>query len=159
MNKAIFFDRDGVLVKTVNNRAPWREEELELYSEVDCLKQLKGYDLFLISNQPDAAKGKTIYAELHKIHERFHKILKSKGIYFKRYYYCYHTKEDNCSCRKPSPYFLLKAKKDYNLDFSQSWLIGDKNTDIECGMNAGIMTIKIDENMTLKKAVEVILSD
>ncbi len=159
MNKAVFFDRDGVLVRIINGHASWREEELELYSEVDYLKELKGYDLFLVSNQPDAAKGNTIYAELHKIHDKFDKILKLKEIYFKRYYYCYHRKEDNCNCRKPSPYFLLKARDEFGIDLSQSWLIGDKNADIECGMNAGVMTIKIDENMTLKKAVEEILSD
>lgn len=158
MNKAIFFDRDGVLVELINGHAAWRVEELKLNSDINYLKLLNEYYLFLISNQPDAANGKTIYAELHKIHDKFDEILKSKEIYFKRYYYCYHRKEDNCHCRKPSPYFILKAKEDFNLDLSQSWMIGDRDTDIECGMNAGIKTIKIN-NMNLKNVMEEILSD
>ncbi len=167
MNRAIFFDRDAVFVKPVYHHnkygAPWKVNELQLYN-IDCLKNLKGYDLFLISNQPDAEKNNTTYLDLMQIHSKFDDILKSKNIYFTEYYYCFHKKEDNCKCRKPKPYFLLKAAEKYNINLSLSWTVGDRDTDIECGKNAGTKTFKIIKNYikgtnNLNEIIELILND
>lgn len=169
MNRAIFFDRDGVLIKAIYHRktkkygAPWKVNELQLYN-VDNISKLKDYLLFVVSNQPDVEKGNTTYFNLMQIHNELDHILKSKDIFFKEYYYCFHKKEDNCKCRKPLPYFLLQAAKKYDIDLSKSWMIGDMNTDIECGKNAGTKTFKIIENKdkginNLNKAIEEILND
>lgn len=169
MNKAIFFDRDGVLVKAVYHRktnkygAPWKVNELQLYN-IDNISKLKDYLLFVVSNQPDAEKGNTTYLNLMQTHNELNRILKLKGIYFIEYYYCFHKQEDKCKCRKPLSYFLLQATKKYDIDLSQSWMIGDKNTDIECGKAAGTKTFKIIENIdketnNLEEFIEMIIRD
>jgi D-glycero-D-manno-heptose 1,7-bisphosphate phosphatase len=172
MVKAVFLDRDGVLSELVLNPAtgeyepPHRVEDMKLFPYVlECLGKIQtiGYDLFLISNQPDYAKGKTSLETLEKIHKKFDKLLISQGIYFKEYYYCYHHPQGikqeysyECMCRKPKPFFLFKAKEDYNIDLRNSWMIGDQDTDIECGKAGGTKTILIEEPLTVNKRVNSI---
>ena len=128
--------------------------------------QFMGYYLFLITNQPDAAKGKTTMENLLNIHDKFHEILTKNGVYFNDYYYCFHHPDYcACMCRKPSPHSLIQASEKYKLDLKKSWMIGDRNTDIVCGINAGTKTIKISKEKSniadftakdLKESVEII---
>lgn len=163
--KAIFFDRDGVLVKPVyhheinRSTAPWKVEELELY-DITPLKKLTNYALFLISNQPDAARGRTSLKDLQKIACKFNNILQENNIYFIYHYYCYHDK--GCLCRKPSPYFIIQASIKYNLNLMESYMIGDQDTDILCGQSMSMKTLKITEDINTKtnnltQIVELIL--
>lgn len=167
MVKAVFLDRDGVLNELILNPAtgeyepPHRVEDMKLFPYViNCLKKLmdSGYDLFLISNQPDYAKGKTSLVSLEKVHNKFDKLLTSHRLYFKEYYYCYHHPQgiipeysSECVCRKPKPFFLFKAEDDHNIELDKSWMIGDRDTDIECGKAAGTKTILIEEQLSLEK--------
>jgi D-glycero-D-manno-heptose 1,7-bisphosphate phosphatase len=121
---------------------------------ISCLKELQsvGYDLFLVSNQPDYAKGKVTLESLLKVNEKFQSMVSSRGITFRDLYYCYHHPDGivkeyayACDCRKPEPYFLLKAQQKYSLDLAGSWMVGDRDTDIECGRSAGVRTILINE--------------
>ena len=161
MKKAIFLDRDGVLNELVLNPAtgeyepPHSSDDLIILPDVtDSLRilQIAGFELFLVSNQPDYAKGKTTLENIHSVHARFDQILTSMGIHFRDYYYCYHHPNGvvpeysfACECRKPKPYFLLKAAQDYGIDLENSWMIGDRDSDIECGNAAGTQTIMIEE--------------
>ena len=161
MNRAIFLDRDGVINKLVFNpltgeyESPHYVEYLELYPwTLEALQKLqeKGFLLFLVSNQPSFAKGKTSMGNIKAIHEIVHKYMSENGIVFVDYYYCYHHPRGivpeftcKCECRKPSPYFLLKAKKEFHLNMENSWFIGDRDTDIFCGQSAGVKTILIEE--------------
>ncbi len=192
MAKAIFLDRDGVITKLVFNK---KTNELEpphnlkdfcvLPKVFEALKNImkKKYLLFLISNQPDYAKGKTSLSKLKKIHLKLDEELKKNQIFFQKYYYCYHHPKGRveeytkkCECRKPSPYFVEQAIKEYNIDKENSWFIGDRSTDIECGKNAQIKTILINgeyaqfKNVTseikpnyyasdLSEAVEIIVGE
>jgi D-glycero-D-manno-heptose 1,7-bisphosphate phosphatase len=134
---------------------PHTSDDLVLFPNVlDSLRILKeeGFVLFLISNQPDYAKGKTTLENIHAVHKRFDSILKSEGIDFEEYFYCYHHPRGIvpeysfvCECRKPKTYFLLTAARHYGIDLEYSWMIGDRNTDIECGKAAGTRTILIEE--------------
>ena len=160
MKKAIFLDRDGVLNELVMNQdtgvyePPHTPDDLVIFPFViDSLQTLQnaGFYLFLISNQPDYAKGKTTLENIRAVHERFDSTLKSAGIRFHEYYYCYHHPQGivpgysfDCECRKPKPYFLLRAVRDYGIDLENSWMIGDRDSDIECGKSAGTNTIMID---------------
>ncbi len=119
-------------------------EALKLFSEND-------YRLFLVSNQPDHAKGKTKIENLKIVHDKLQEILKREEIFFTEYYYCYHHPEGivkeytlNCECRKPKPFFVFKAINEYNIDSGKSWFIGDRDTDIECGKASGLKTILIE---------------
>lgn len=167
MPKAIFLDRDGVINRLVYNpnssqyESPHFEKEVELYPGVlPALKQLKdrGYLLFLISNQPSFAKGKTSLENIQAIHERIHKHLLDFGVEFTEYFYCYHHPQGiiseyayDCQCRKPKPYFLLQAKDKYCLNMADSWMIGDCDLDIQCGLSAGVKTIAISEEKSKQR--------
>jgi len=160
MKKAVFLDRDGVLNELVINpvtgeyEPPHSSEDLILYPWVIGSLQVlakSGFELFLVSNQPDFAKGKTKFENLQAVHEKLDGALKSAGIIFLKYYYCFHHPKGfvpeytfDCVCRKPKPYFILKAAKDYGIDLTNSWMIGDRDSDILCGKSAGVRTILIE---------------
>lgn len=164
---AVFLDRDGVLNELVLNPAtgeyepPHRIEDMKLFPYVfECLGKIQkaGYDLFLVSNQPDYAKGKTTLEALEKVHTKFDQLLTSRGIHFREYYYCYHHPQGvipeysyECMCRKPKPFFLFKAEEDHNVELGNSWMIGDRDTDIECGKAGGTKTILIEEPLSVNK--------
>lgn len=159
MAKAVFLDRDGVINRNVYNDAtgewesPLHLKDFELFPwAIECLQQLQAenFNLFLVSNQPSYAKGKTTLENLKAINEKLHTILIENQILFKEYYYCYHHPQGIvpdlsvvCNCRKPGTFFLEEAKKNYPLDMSMSWMIGDRDTDIICGQTIGIKTIMI----------------
>jgi D-glycero-D-manno-heptose 1,7-bisphosphate phosphatase len=161
MKKAVFLDRDGVLNEQIFNpdtneyEPPHRPEDVKLYpSTIPCLRKLHGagYELFLISNQPDYAKGKVTLESLEEVNKKFLFILSSERISFRDFYYCFDhpngiVKEYSfvCECRKPEPYFLLKAQKDHSIDLAESWMVGDRDTDIECGRAARVRTILIND--------------
>lgn len=164
---AVFLDRDGVLNGLILNpetgeyEPPHIIEDMKLFPyAIECLEKIQdsGYDLFLISNQPDYAKGKTTFDDLEKVHKKFDRLLTLQGIYFREYYYCFHHPRGiiseyacECMCRKPKPFFLFKAEEDYNVELRNSWMIGDRDTDIECGKAGGTKTILIEEPMSINK--------
>jgi len=157
MNKAIFLDRDGVINELVYSeslkefRAPFYISEIKFVQEIFsfCQKMLdENYKLFIVSNQPDYAKGYCSLKDLLSVHNYIHTELISHNIYFTEYYYCYHHPEGiikpysyNCECRKPSPFYALKAIEKYDINADESYFIGDRATDMECGYNAGLKTI------------------
>lgn len=160
MNQAVFLDRDGVLNPNIFNPAteewesPHRVEDFELFPwTLDCLKKLQAqYLLFLVSNQPSYAKGKTSLENIQNIHAKMKTLLDANGLGFSEYFYCYHHPEGivpeysgPCECRKPSPHFLNLARERYQLDVGGSWMVGDRITDIQCGQAAGVKTIYIQE--------------
>lgn len=163
--KVVFLDRDGVINKPFfdekrkRHRAPWNISEFELLPDViENLKKLsKEHKLFIITNQPDYATGRVSLEKLKEIKYHLINIMVLNKIYFTEHYYCFHhPSQSECECRKPSPYFLLKASKDYHIDLSESWVIGDRDTDIFCGQNAGVKTILIEngyENNYIGKSV------
>jgi len=161
MKPAVFLDRDGVINELVLNTGngeygpPHCAADLVLVPDaIESLFALleAGFDLFLVSNQPDYAKGKATMEQIRAVHERLDQILKSNGIQFRDYYYCYHHPNGivpeytfACKCRKPKPYFLLKAARDHEIDLRISWMVGDRDTDIACGKSAGTRTILVLE--------------
>ena len=167
MNKAIFFDRDGVINKLVFNpktseyESPHKPDDLELIPGVlEIIKNLsdRGYFIFIISNQPSFAKGKTTLEKIEKIQKELKAQIEKNGIIIKEYYYCYHHPNGiipeysgECECRKPKPFFIKKAESDYNLNLAESWMVGDQDSDIECGKNAGVKTIMILNEHSKKK--------
>ena len=168
MARAIFLDRDGVINYPVLNKAineyeaPHNPSDYKLYpGVVESLKILQGleYKLFLVSNQPDYAKGKTSLENLKLVHEAMHKIFAGNKINFTDYYYCYHHPQGIvkdysvvCECRKPGNYFLKQANLQYGLDMAKSWMIGDRDGDIYCGQSLGLKTIMIASNEPNDKA-------
>ncbi|PWR76189.1 D-glycero-alpha-D-manno-heptose-1,7-bisphosphate 7-phosphatase [Methanospirillum stamsii] len=159
-NRAIFFDRDGILNDLVYHNTtreyepPHNPTELIIIPDaINVIKilQKENYLLIVISNQPDYAKGKTSFENLLNVHKKLESVFLSEKISFSHYYYCYHHPDGIiashsiiCECRKPEPYFLFQAAVDFSIDLNQSWMIGDRDTDIECGKRAGVKTILIN---------------
>ena len=157
MNKGVFLDRDGVINPNVFNKvtgeweSPHHPKDFTIFPwALQALQQLQDnkYCLFLISNQPSYAKGKTSMENIKAIHDKFHAILIHNQIRFTEYYYCYHHPQGivpelsiECDCRKPGTFFLRDAESKYSLTMRESWIIGDRESDIICGQNAGTRTI------------------
>lgn len=172
MNKAVFLDRDGIINETVFDpirkiqRPPWSLSEFKLMPYIiENLERLRNsnFELFLVTNQPDFAKGLTSIKNLAEIKYHLINIMVLNKIFFKEHYYCFHhPSQAICECRKPSPYFLLKASEDYRIDLKASWMIGDRETDILAGINAGCRTIlvngrsKIQPNHTVRNIIEAV---
>jgi D-glycero-D-manno-heptose 1,7-bisphosphate phosphatase len=147
--RAIFLDRDGVINRNVRNPATGEDESpltVEGFSllpgVMPALRSLRtaGYQLFLVSNQPNHAKGKASLATLDAIHYKFLSHLMWERIEFEAFYYCLHHPQGvvagysgACVCRKPLPYFLFEAQRSFALDLRRSWMVGDRMTDVECG--------------------------
>lgn len=142
MNKAaVFLDRDGTIIKDVgyiNN-----PQDVEFFEESfsALLKLQKRFILFIITSQSGISKGFTTETEVKLVNEYVVETLKSKGVYIEYVYCCPHSNEDNCICKKPKPYFIHQAEKQYQLDLNNSYIIGDHPSDSECGINAGITPI------------------
>ena len=167
MNQGVFLDRDGVLTKLVFNlesneyEAPHFIGDLGIIDDViDSIGRLKkmNYKLFIISNQPDYAKGKTSLEDIKNIENKFKEILEKNNVGLDEYYYCYHHPEGvvakysvKCECRKSGTLFLEQAQIKYNLDMQNSWMIGDQDTDIFGGQKAGVKTILIDNPLSKDK--------
>ena len=143
-NKAIFLDRDG----TINVEKNYLYKISELEFEEGCLEGLKllkemGYILIVITNQSGIGRGYYTVKEMELLNEHMNNILKKNDSKIEKFYFCPHTTEDNCKCRKPNPELILNAKRDFNIDLSKSYMLGDKISDIECGLNAGVSSFLV----------------
>lgn len=149
--RAVFLDRDGVLNENVwyadtsRWESPRAADDFRLNSGIlPALVRLRdaGFQLFLVSNQPNRAKGKCSATALPAMHAILLDALESAGLHLVEAYYCTHHPAHTgpCPCRKPSPYFLLEAARVYGVQLSQSWMIGDRATDMACGRAAGTQT-------------------
>lgn len=143
MNKAIFFDRDGVINKPViRDNKPFPPQSLSEFEFTEGIENLLskmkvfGYLLFIITNQPDVARGTQIKEVVEEIHNHIMKNLDIDKIYV-----CYHDNKDNCNCRKPKNGMILQAQKEFDIDLNESWVIGDRSSDIQCGIDSGCKTI------------------
>ena len=159
MRQAVFLDRDGVINPLVYNlntgeyESPHQPGEFSVYPQAArSLQRLSaaGFLLFLVSNQPSYANGKTTLEHIRAIQAVLAEYLQENKIGFAGFYYCHHHPDGivpgysgPCACRKPSPYFLQQAAAEHGLDLSQSWLIGDQDSDVLCGQAAGVRTIQI----------------
>lgn len=141
MNKALFLDRDGVINKEKNYL--YKIEDFEFIDGVfETCKyfQDKGYLIIIITNQAGIARGKYTEDDYQILTDWMIKEFEKKDIKISKVYHCPHHPDfsGECECRKPNPGMILQAQKDFDIDLSQSILVGDKNSDIESGINAGI---------------------
>lgn len=162
--KAIFLDRDGTINKYVGFLRDIDEFEL-LLDVVDAIKKINasGYLAIVVTNQPVIARGEVTYDELQQIHNKMETLLGAEGAYVDAIYYCPHHPHKgyegeipelkfDCDCRKPKPGMIFKAAADFNIDLSQSWMIGDGENDVLAGKNAGCKTGYINRENKLVDA-------
>lgn len=157
--KAIFLDRDGTINKYVGFLRNIDDFELiEGVAEAIKLINQSGYLAIVVTNQPVIARGEVTWDELNEIHKKMATLLGKEGAYVDGIYICPHHPDKgfegerpeykiDCDCRKPKPGLLLQAAKDFNIDLSESYMIGDSHRDVEAGENAGVKkSIKVEEN-------------
>lgn len=157
--KAIFLDRDGTINKFVGFLT--KPEEFELIPGVaEAIGRINrsGYLAIVVSNQPVIARGDCTFEQLQEIHDKMETELGKKGVFIDAIYFCPHHPDKgfsgerleykiDCDCRKPKPGMLLQAAKDWNIDLSESYMIGDSDRDVETGRNAGVKeSVKIEQN-------------
>ena len=156
--KAVFLDRDGTINKYVGFLKNIDDFEL-LPGVTDAIRKINasGYLAIVVTNQPVIARGEVSVEELEQIHNKMETLLGVEGGYLDAIYFCPHHPHKGyegertelkieCKCRKPKPGMLLKAAEDFNIDLSQSWMIGDGENDILAGKAASCHTALIGED-------------
>ncbi len=151
MNKAVFLDRDGTL--NYDKGHTHRIDDFRLIEGVlESLKILNdsGFKLIIVTNQPGVGRGLFSFENYLKFKNYMHEKLKENGITISAEYFCPHHPEHGignykiiCDCRKPGIRMFLNAKKDFDLNLKECWMIGDKISDIKAGKNAGCKTIHV----------------
>ena len=170
--KAIFLDRDGTINKYVGFLRDINEFELiDGVSKAIKMINQSGYLAIVVTNQPVIARGEVSWEELHEIHKKMETLLGKDGAYIDGMYICPHHPDKgfegerpeykfDCDCRKPKPGLLLQAAKDFNIDLSLSYMIGDSERDVEAGKAAGckesIMVETNKENSLLEVCESII---
>lgn len=141
MNKAIFLDRDGTINEDIGYLyAP--EKLVFIPKAIEALKLLqKRFLLFIITNQSGVGKGIFNDDDYLRFNSYFMNELEKSRVDIKEVFCCPHIKEESCICRKPSPYFIEKARIVYNLDIGNSYCIGDHPHDIEMAKKVGAHSV------------------
>src|SRR5689334_3353070 len=139
MNRAIFLDRDGTLIAEKNYLS--RPEDVKIFPATPTgLKQLQdaGFKLFIVSNQSGVGRGYFTMADVERVNQRLAELLAKHGVRIEKIYIASEAPDQPSRGRKPSPQFLFDARDEFGVDLSQSYMIGDKLSDLECGWNAGV---------------------
>lgn len=151
LNKAVFLDRDGTINESVEflkrpeqfQFLPNAKKALRLLSQSD-------YTLIVISNQPIVARGLITLKKFQELQNSIESIYLKNNVRIDASFYCFHHEthgvgkyKKDCECRKPKPGLLLQAAKQFNIDLSCSWMVGDRRGDIACGKAAGTKTILV----------------
>jgi D-glycero-D-manno-heptose 1,7-bisphosphate phosphatase len=142
MGRALFMDRDGTVMVDVGY--PRSPDDVELVADApEALARLRGLGLKLVvvSNQSGVGRGLVTADEAASVHRRFVEALRAQGVELDAAYYCPHAPDEGCSCRKPSPELLERAARELDLDLGESFMVGDKESDLEAGRRAGCRTI------------------
>lgn len=142
MHKAVFFDRDGVI--NIDKGYTYKIEDFLFVDGILDLLEFcnkKSYLLIVITNQSGIARGYYSKDDFLKLSDFMQNTLIEKiGFCFDKIYYCPHSVESNCYCRKPNIGMLKEAIDDFNINPYVSYIIGDKESDIQAGINVGIKT-------------------
>jgi len=154
MNKALFLDRDGVI--NIDKNYVHKIKDFEFIDGIFDLCdffQKKDFLIFIITNQAGIARGYYNEKDFSNLTTWMLKEFSKRGIEITKVYYCPHHPDftGECNCRKPKPGMILRAKEEFNVDLTNSILIGDKNSDIEAGIKAGIKYNFLIQSATMEK--------
>jgi len=141
IKKAVFFDRDGTLIPDshyLNNV----EGVVLMPGVAEALQDLqKDFLLIVISNQSGVGRGYFTCEVVHAQNGKLKHLFEAEKVHLSGVYFCPHVSEDSCECRKPRPGMLYKAALDLGIDLNHSYVVGDKDSDINAGKAAGCRTV------------------
>jgi len=146
--KSLFLDRDGII--NIDHGYTYQIDSFTFVSgifDLISLFQSKGYQVFVVTNQSGIGRGYYTLLDFQKLTQWMITAFEQKGISIKKVFYCPHKPEDNCHCRKPRTGMIEQALKEFHIDLEHSWIIGDKQSDIDLAHNAHIAkSIAIRDN-------------
>lgn len=148
---AIFLDRDGVINVGVHGDYIRNVSQFQWLPGVpQAIAGLSkaGWPIVVVTNQSGIARGLYTMADVNEIHQRIRSEVQQHGGDITAFYVCPHRNEDNCACRKPLPGLLVQASRDYDLDPSRSYFIGDTEIDARAGRAAGCAVITVTSGLT-----------
>jgi D,D-heptose 1,7-bisphosphate phosphatase len=161
---AAFLDRDGIV--NHDTGYVWRKEDYKWMEGIGpAIKRLNdlGYYVFIVTNQAGVARGLYRTEDIERLHRHVNETLKRQGAHIDAFYYCPHHPDfghneyrRNCTCRKPGPGMLQQAMRDWPVDLSRSFMIGDKDTDIQAGIAAGVPKQRLFLDGDIAQALEEI---
>lgn len=164
MNRALFLDRDGVLDELVFYPSSNEWESPRTLADLVMIEGITeplqrfldaGWLLFIVTNQPSYAKGKTTIEDTHAVHNA---VLARLGVPITRSYVCFHHPDSivpdlrvACECRKPGAKSLRDAAREFDVDLGASWMVGDQDSDLLCGRAAGCKVALIENERSADK--------
>ncbi len=163
MNRAIFLDRDGVLIEDANLLIS--SKNIKIFEDVpQALLKLKtaGFLLIIISNQTVVARGMMTEKGMIELNNKIiARLIKKGSPQINAFYHCPHhpkatvpSYRQNCNCRKPKPGMILRAAHEHDIDLQNSYVIGDRITDIIAGSKAGCSTVLVRTGMHTSPPIE-----
>lgn len=155
MYDTLFLDRDGVINKKLEGRYITDFKDFEfIKGSLDAIINLKSVfnKIIIVTNQQGIGKEIMSVEDLQIVHEKMQEAISKEFKYINKIYFCPHLESEECECRKPGIGMLLQSKADFpDINISNSFLVGDSDTDIQAGKRFGVKTIKVDNNFTLSK--------
>jgi D-glycero-D-manno-heptose 1,7-bisphosphate phosphatase len=144
-NKAFFLDRDGVINKGHSLNKPSDLKIIDGVPEAIGLLTERGYEVFVVTNQGGVGLGYMTAEALQAIHDKMLEVIQSKGGIIRDIRACIHKPSEGCVCRKPKPGMIAELATLYDVDLENSYMVGDRDVDIQAGNQAGVHTIFIGD--------------
>jgi len=158
--RVVFLDRDGVINKNAKDFyvLEWKDFEF-MPGIIEAIKLLneRKIPVYIVSNQSAVGRGLMTMDELKHINDQMLKEITKKGAHIDDIFICPHSPEDNCDCRKPKTGLFKQAEDKYDIDFKDSWFIGDSETDIEAGKKMGCRTHLLKKGEDIIKVIRKII--
>lgn len=147
MKKAILFDRDGVLVSDPPDKRVEKLSKVKIFPEaIDALARIakSDYQCFIITNQAGISEGILTEQTFFEINNKMYELLEPSGIKFEKLYFNSDAADSNSPRRKPNTGMLDELLQEYDIDLSNSYMIGDRDSDIEFGKRGGLKTVLME---------------
>lgn len=144
--KVIFLDRDGTVIRDPEDERVDTEEKIELFPDsIAALRFLatNDFSVILITNQAGISEGRINIDDFNRINGRVLEMLSESGVKILKTFVCPHGSNDECECRKPKPTMVLEALEEFGIKAGDVFMVGDRESDIMAGINAGTKTILV----------------
>src|ERR1039458_1654379 len=142
----VFLDRDGTVIIDPPDERVDKEAKIKLFPDsIEALRTLADHNfaVIFITNQAGIAEGRIDLNGFQRINNKALDMLAPSGVKLLKTYVCPHSPDEHCECRKPKPTLLLRAARDFKVDLANSHMVGDRESDIMAGVNAGTKTILV----------------
>ena len=146
MQKIVFLDRDGTIIRDPVDERVTSEDKIQLFADsIFALKKLAdaGFQAIIVTNQAGIGEGRITVGDFERIHAEVLRQIAPSGLKILKTYMCPHTQDENCECCKPKPTLILEAASEFNLDLSNIYMIGDHQSDVLAAKSAGAKSILV----------------